>query len=114
MDGGATWRQEETADHQGEAQSEEGEQVAEHDLPKQRRPLERQERADAAERECGHEARAEREPHRERAQPIAYGLKRQLVDPLARPRGRPPEQPFGAEAQRDEPGQEQQDSRQAV
>ena len=44
----AAGREEETADYQREAQSEEREQIAEHDLPEQGRPIERQERAHAA------------------------------------------------------------------
>ncbi len=106
--------QEDAADHQREPQGKEGHQIAEHDLPEHRRPVEGQERDDAAERERGHPADAEREPGCDRAQPVADGRQIQLPEALTGPRGHPPEQPFGAESQGHEPAEEKQDLDQAA
>ena len=110
----APGRQEHAADHQREAHGQECEQIAEHDLPEQRWPVEWQERADTAERKRDHEPGVEREPGGDRAQAIADGRQVQIADALTGRHGHPPEQPFRAETQRDEPAQEQQDFDQAA
>ena len=110
----APGRQEHTADHQREAHGQECEQIAEHDLPEQRWPVEWQERAHAAERKRGNEPGVEREPGGDRAQAIADRRQVQIADALTGRHGHPPEQPFRAETQRHEPAQEQQDFDQAA
>ena len=105
-------RQEEAAHHQDEAEVQEGDEILQQDLAQQRRPVEDQEGADAAEAEGRHQQHAIDEAGNEGDQPLAHRLHGKIQAPAPEPPGRPEEEPGDPQAQADEDGQ--QDDEQAA
>src|SRR5260221_12490259 len=97
----------EAAENEVEAEAEEREELAENDVPEERRPVEGEDRANTAEGEDDHVAGGEREPAHGDLKAINRRDERKLGDVPAKPGGGSPEQPFGPEAQRDEANEKQ-------
>ena len=94
-------------EHGGEANNDKGRKIAEHNLAQQRRPIEGEKRADAADRESHDQARGERQPTGDQMHPVAHGLDRVLVEMSAQPLRCGAEQPFQAKAESGEEGEKQ-------
>ena len=101
-------REQEAAEHEDQADDQEDQEIGEHDLLEQRRPLEQQEGADAADGESEQDAKTVGGPPPDRAQAVARGLEAGLaMKRVANSGRRPPEQPLQAEAEADEDGEQQ-------
>ena len=100
-------RQQDPAEHQDQPDDQEGQEIGEHDLLEQRWPVEQEEAADAAQREGEHHAEAVGEASPDRAQALLRALEAGCDHALTEPGRRPPEQPFEAEAEAGEDGQQQ-------
>src|SRR5262245_32488519 len=94
----AAGSQQKSGKNQGQSSDQEGNQVAEHNLPQQRRPVEQQECADTADGKGRDEPEAEGEPDGDGAQPLADRVQGYVDDPGLHAARNPPEQPFDAEA----------------
>ena len=102
--------QQEAAHHQGQAELQEGHEILQQDLAQQRRPVEDQEGADAAEAEGRHQQHAIDEAGDERDQPLGHGLHGKIQAAPPEPPGRPEEEPGDPQAQTDEDGQQDDDA----
>ena len=95
-------------DDDRDADRKKDEEIAEQHLANERRPVQRQESADAADRESHHQTGGKGEPDGNHAQAIVHGLQRQPVEAAADPRRCPTKQPFNTKAECHENNQEQQ------
>ena len=102
-------RQQEMADDDRDPQDEKGDEIAKEHLAKQRRPIEREEGADAAEGEGHHQAECKGKTCGDDPEPVVHGLQREAVEPRADPLRRLAKQPLDAKAQGHEDGEVQQD-----
>jgi hypothetical protein len=101
--------QDDPAEDHDQPHDQEHQEVAEHDLLEQRRPIEQKEGADAADRKGKQHAQSVGGPHPDRAQTLAHGDQPDCDHALAEPSRRPPEQPLEAKAERREDGQKGED-----
>src|SRR5207249_9634482 len=77
-------------------------------LAQERRPLEREKGADAADGEGQQHTDGKDEARGDDAQAMAYGLQREAVEPRAEPLRRPAKQPLDAKTQSDKHDEQQQ------
>ena len=91
-------REQEAAEHEDQPDDQEDHEIGEHDLLEQRRPLEQQEGADAADGEGEQDAKTVESPPPDRAQAFALGLKAAREEARANSGPGPPVQPLEAEA----------------
>src|SRR5262249_40249461 len=103
------WSQQQAAEDDCDTDDEKGDQVAENHLPKQRRPIECEEGADAAEAKGRHQADSKGKTRSDYMQALPHGLHRELVKVPADPPSRLAKQPLDAKAQSHECGEVQQD-----
>ena len=100
--------QQKMADDDRDADREKDDEIAEQHLAKERRPIEREESADAADGKCRHQADGKGETDSNHTQAVVDGRQREHVEAVADPRRRLAEQPFEAKAEGDENGEQQQ------
>src|SRR5271165_2542510 len=97
------------ADDCGDTGDQQGDEIAEYDLAKERRPIERQEGAEAADGERYHHAESKDEARSDKTEAVVYSFHRETVEALTCLLRRLAKRPLDPEAESGKNDDEQQD-----